>query len=453
MAKQAQNNSSDKTVKGEPTKDFFISMLIKDITLRDAIGDLVDNSVDAIKAKAKNPDVLKGYTIDINLNEKQFSIKDNGSGIEEQIARDYAFKLGKPEKHKLISHSIGRFGIGMKRAFFKLGETISVNSVAPTSNFKLEIPVKTWKADDDNWDFKFESVGKDEKNDEALTGTYINVRNLSFDAKENFKSVQFENELKEEIAREQLLNIHKGIQIKINGETLIAPKLTLKRSEELKPLYWTHTFRHDESNLDVEILAGVSDEKEDEGGWNIFCNDRLILSQDTSSITGWTGSGGDGVAKYHQQFWGFRGYVFFNSEKSSVLPWNTTKTGIDPDSTDYLTVRSKMIEFMKDVILLLNRQKKEREKENPIKDQILNNKIKAAKAESIISVVKDKKDFSPVFVFPREINAIKDSNSKIIRYQVPTVKFNEVKKRIGAANQNDVGSKTFDYYYDNEVGN
>ena len=37
-------------VQANPAKSFFVSMLIKDITLRDAIGDLVDNAVDAIKA-------------------------------------------------------------------------------------------------------------------------------------------------------------------------------------------------------------------------------------------------------------------------------------------------------------------------------------------------------------------------------------------------------------------
>lgn len=39
-------------VHANPAKSFFVSMLIKDITLRDAIGDLVDNAVDAIKACA-----------------------------------------------------------------------------------------------------------------------------------------------------------------------------------------------------------------------------------------------------------------------------------------------------------------------------------------------------------------------------------------------------------------
>jgi HSP90 family molecular chaperone len=112
-------------------------MLIKDISLKDAIGDLVDNSVDAIKAKSKNQNDFSGYTIEITADNKIFSIKDNGSGIEEDIARKYAFKLGKPKDHKLLKHSIGRFGIGMKRAFFKIGNEIFVESIAPKSRFTI----------------------------------------------------------------------------------------------------------------------------------------------------------------------------------------------------------------------------------------------------------------------------------------------------------------------------
>ncbi len=62
MAKQ-QHRTDPNLVQGDPTKDFFISMLIKDITLRDAIGDLVDNSVDAIKAKAANRNNLKAILL------------------------------------------------------------------------------------------------------------------------------------------------------------------------------------------------------------------------------------------------------------------------------------------------------------------------------------------------------------------------------------------------------
>ena len=36
-------------VHAEPTKDFFISMLTRDLDLQDAIIELIDNSIDGIK--------------------------------------------------------------------------------------------------------------------------------------------------------------------------------------------------------------------------------------------------------------------------------------------------------------------------------------------------------------------------------------------------------------------
>jgi hypothetical protein len=463
-AKMLSDNDPSKIVHGEPTKDFFISMLIKDITLRDAIGDLVDNSVDAIKAKSdaikllakkdkKKKENKFGGKIEIKFDDTKFTIIDNGSGIEEEIAREYAFKMGKPENHQLMEHSIGRFGIGMKRAFFKLGDMIVVESKAPTSSFKLTIPVPKWRAIESDWDFVFDSVQTAQNNDLDTTFTKITITNLSTDAQESFKRAQFENELKDEIAEEQILNIAAGLSIKINGgKSLKPPQLTLKFNKDLVPVYWKHTFNKDKvTELDVEIFAGVSDEIEAEGGWNIFCNDRLILAKNQSAITGWTGQGGDGVANYHQQFWGFRGYVFFNSKRSSSLPWNTTKTGIDPDSSDYLAVRKRMIEIMKDIFLLLNRQKKEREKDNPEKNQALNNKINSSKVVSIINIIKEKGKLSPKFVFPQILNAVRETDQKNIKYTVPIIKFNKVKKRLGASSPADVGSRTFDYYYENEI--
>ena len=111
---------------GIPSKDLFITMLVKDITLKDAIGDLIDNSVDAANEKSKSTTDLNGFSINIQLDKTHFMITDNCGGIEEETARESAFKLGKPRNYNYGKHTIGLFGIGMKRAFFKLGENIIV---------------------------------------------------------------------------------------------------------------------------------------------------------------------------------------------------------------------------------------------------------------------------------------------------------------------------------------
>ena len=44
------NNEVSK-VKAGPTKDFFVSMITRDIQLSDAIVELIDNSIDGIKRR------------------------------------------------------------------------------------------------------------------------------------------------------------------------------------------------------------------------------------------------------------------------------------------------------------------------------------------------------------------------------------------------------------------
>lgn len=95
------DNGERLKVQANPAKSFFVSMLIKDITLRDAIGDLVDNAVDAIKARVEDKSNLTGYQVDVTLNGNEFTIKDNGQGMNTEVARTTAFNFGKAKDHQL----------------------------------------------------------------------------------------------------------------------------------------------------------------------------------------------------------------------------------------------------------------------------------------------------------------------------------------------------------------
>ena len=74
-------------------------------------------------------------------------------------------------------------------------------------------------------------------------------------------------------------------------------------------------------------------------GWYLFCNDRLLLAADQTALTGW----GVAAAAYHPQYRLFRGYVYLTATDSSLLPWNTTKTGVDEDSSIFRQVRSEVL--------------------------------------------------------------------------------------------------------------
>src|SRR5690606_20752788 len=50
----------------------------------------------------------------------------------------------------------------------------------------------------------------------------------------------------------------------------------------------------------------------------------------------------------------FRGLVFFDSEDSSQVPWNTTKTSVDQDNKFWQATFVRMTEMMRPVIDFLN---------------------------------------------------------------------------------------------------
>lgn len=446
------NKDKDKsTVAADPAKGFFVSMLIKDITLRDAIGDLVDNAVDAIKKRAENDD-LSDYEIDIKLGKTYFSISDNGYGMEAEIARTTAFNFGKSDKHELISNSIGQFGIGMKRAFFKLGNIIDVRSVSPTSKFEIEIDVKEWLKDKDSWRYQFKegTLKENIKNPPSKTGFYVKITELSNDSVLSFGDKSFINKLINEIQYEHLLNINKGLTIKINDFKLNPTSIDLVFDDNIKPTYWEKI--GDEEK--VRVIAGISTKDDEDGGWYIFCNDRLIIAKNKTDETVWTGSKGDGVSLWHSQYHRFRGYVFFQAKDSSKLPWNTTKTGMDLDSPYYKEVRQQMVAMTKQVMGLMDKLKSEKEQDNPEENQKLNKAVEDSliKPLSVLQVLEKSQTLSNKFVYPERLfNPVKKKDNTKISYQVPTEKFNKVKEYIKKSSPKDIGLYTFEYYYENEV--
>lgn len=109
----------------EPTKEFFINALTRDIKLDRTVLDLIDNSIDAARKSDRD---FSTFEIRLTLNKKCFIIEDNCDGISKESAKSYAFKFGNSQGKNTRQFSIGHYGIGMKRAFFKIGKMIYVES-------------------------------------------------------------------------------------------------------------------------------------------------------------------------------------------------------------------------------------------------------------------------------------------------------------------------------------
>jgi len=427
-----------KIIQAQPTKELFISMLIKDVELSDAIIDLVDNSVDA--AGSIRPDEnYNGLRIDIEIKKDYFKIADNCGGIPVDVARQYAFRFGRPEEMPLTKHSIGWIGIGMKRALFKLGKKFTIESTTKNSYFLIKIDVDEWKKNKEDWTFQFQELKVDlVEIREDQTETTIEVKPLHEEVSKDFNLENFVSEFIIELERKHLLKMSRGLSIQVNGKLLEARQLQLLQSEVLKAAYWQKIFP---GPMNVKIYAGISDRDLKDGGWYIFCNGRLILGPEQTAITGWLGGQGN-IPKYHSQFDRFRGYVFLDADDVSLLPWNTTKTGMDMSSPSFRAVRQKMVTLMRPVINFLNALHDERPKIPEGGERPLEKAVESAR-RFILSEVDTS---SEQFVAPKPISHKPEPKTRRIQYDKPIDDIELVKEFFGVSTFKEVGERTFEYF-------
>ena len=431
-------------VKGSPSKELFITMLTRDISLIDAISDLVDNCVDgAINLKGAKR--FTGLQVDVTAKENYFKIKDNCGGIDKNLAQKYAFRFGRPSKTPQTDYSVGQFGIGMKRALFKMGRYFEIKSISANASFTIEIDVNKWSKKEDAWDFEFKSL-KEKKFPLSEQGTEITVTSLKDDVKERFKQNNFLPELRKKLELQHLINLSKGLAIEINNHPIKASRLELYDDKEFKTAYWAKQFKT-YGNMNVKIYAGLGKQKLDMGGWYIFCNNRLIQGPEQTAISGWGVKSPVRIPEYHSQFSGFRGLVFFESKTPFNLPWNTSKTSIDTDSQLYQNVRLAMIVLMRPVIDFLNKVHDESKAyhNKKLSEKYLQNKIDSANLKNYTDI-KTAKSFSA----PTQIQKAKKEDESLIRYTRPNDKVESLKKFFKVSSPKKVGEKTFDYAYERE---
>jgi hypothetical protein len=352
-ARQPQDKADDVgTLYGGPTKRFFVSMLTRDIELDDAILDLLDNSVDGalrlVSGKILSSTPYKGYWANLTIGKGVFQLIDNCGGIPDNRL-DAAFRLGRPQTDldKDIP-TIGMFGIGMKRAIFKMGREASVKSSSPDGIRRVRY-TKAWldddtdgKDEDQKWELAIERwPPKKEK------GVTVDIGELRPETSKTFSDKHFVEDLKRKVAVHFGYLILRGFIIEINGDVIRPDTLkvytTAGKGSSINPYDYVGFI----SGVRVRVTVGfnrplprleeIDEETEaprtrERAGISVICNDRVILSNDTTFRTGW---GTRTVPKFHNQFMAVGGFISFHSNDASALPVSTTKTGVEMDSEVY----------------------------------------------------------------------------------------------------------------------
>lgn len=441
-----------------PTKAFFVRMITRDITLEDCIFDLIDNSIDGAWELAGGQPMsledttdLSPYKISIEITPDSFSIHDNCGGISLDDAVNYAFTFGRQETAETENYSIGVYGIGMKRAVFKMGTKVNIQSTyiekSDLASFRVPIDVEAWLGvGDDDWDFDIE-----EAENLAQPGVQIDVTGLNEASAQSFESPRFIQNLRRAIARDYALHLHRGLTIEVDRKPVKGWSIELKQGGEFSPMRTSFIEQIEGEDVFVEILAGMEasppdnsdpdgdwDEDQNLSGWYVVCNGRIVLAADKTTITGW---GTDSWPQWHPQYTGFMGLIIFSSRKAGLLPLTTTKRSVDVTSSLYRRYRPHMREPSKAWIGYTN-TRRQREKVDVVRQE------QEAKSIPIFEVVAQRAVLLP------QVTTQKRVPEANILYSVPKPRLLKLAKELGNIRMSykDVGLNSFEYAYKELVG-
>lgn len=470
------SSSDPKRVVALPAKRFFVGMLVKDIELVPAIIDLVDNSIDGAKrirdpigdssaatsvgespTSASVQRRYEGLQIKLTVTADRFEIEDNCGGIDLDWARNYAFRFGRPEDKAGPIGEVGQFGIGMKRALFKMGGKFTVTSTTTKNAFTLPVDVNAWLADPaPDWSFELSDVDEDTHIPMDQTGTVIEVEELHPLIAAEMASEQFANRLRDALRLRQALVLAQGIEISVNNDPVGEFEPELLSSEQVKPIVEQEQIAANGGHVEMRLFAGLVrlrereaelDDDEAEGfrappeaGWYLYCNDRLLLAADRTRLTGW----GEAAAAYHPQYRQFRGYVLLEGD-AKYMPWTTTKTAVDEDNVVFRTVQTSMFDALQKTQAAMNRIKSERQS-NPEGERPGYDAVQTAPPVPLRSLQP-----SSHFILPDPAPRRPRSNVRWIRYSVDPDDFDAVAVELGVTAAVDVGRRTFEYYLRTQV--
>lgn len=429
-------------------KEFFVHMITKDILLEDCVLDLIDNSIDgaarvlqarkSVGGAPKDPDhPFSGFGVDLGLQPERFVIDDNCGGIPLDDARHYAFHFGRKAgtEHEPTG-SIGLYGIGMKRALFKIGKFAEIRSSTEAEAFAVVIDVPRWEQQEE-WDFPLFPGSAT-----ANPGTVIDITNLNPGIGEAFGDEVFINRLRKSIARDYSIFLQNGFEVAVNGQSINPVSFAVREGAGFQP----GRIHYQEDGVSVELVAGMAAPPPDDPsaqakvptemfGWYVLCNDRVVIAADKTSRSVW---GHGDFNAWHPQYNGFLGIVSLSSRDPNKLPWTTTKRAIDLNAPLYRRAIPRMKALTQTFIDYTEARKEDLDEAKRHEQDSVSRPVMQIPVGNVMAV--------PRIAAPKVRMAT-------VQYRKSLKEVERVAEALGNRNMNykQVGIETFDYFRKREV--
>lgn len=334
--------------------EYLARILTRDINCLESILDLIDNSIDSIRESCNDsgrgvdrrgfPTDYSDYSIDVNLSKDRISIADNGAGVEPRVIAERLLMIGAESNARL---AIGHFGVGLKRAMLKLGRRYVINTSNSKGHYQIDC-----KSDDLLVKSIDRVVAATTVKPSQLEGTLVQIMEINSEALLEVLGKEWEDRIRKEISIRYSLMINKGLTVRYNHSLCPAICPGLRTKHSITPV---KDVLHLSDEMIVDVEAGMHEDYRIKGeidyedmkdriagitsqyGWYFVCNERVIKIADHSKELGWS-------TRWHQEYYGFVGWVHFTGAVS-LLPWNTKKTDINPQSSVILDIRDRLIKY------------------------------------------------------------------------------------------------------------
>jgi len=342
----------------EVRKQFFMDMFTRDISLEDCVLDLIDNSVDSflLGHRISVSDLIFGPdgntaaeglgTIDVTCNERQIKVVDTCGGISRARAMSDVFCFGHSENDPV--GKLGAYGVGMKRAVFKIGNKFDIVSRTSIEGFEVSFKLDEW-AERDDWKVPIRFI--EGAASEKKAGTSITVTELHDEVTLRIKEGGVPKNILDDASTTYPYFLDRCVRLRIN-DTDVVPK-SIKLGELNGVVRAAHE-EFEQGGVKVTLAATVAPGQRtaEEAGWYILCNGRVVVRADKTDLTGWAKE----LASFQPKYRSFVGIASFESDNPLSLPWTTTKRDLNRESIVFIRARGLMATMSKPILSFLNSQ-------------------------------------------------------------------------------------------------
>lgn len=318
---------------GTPEKRMFWS-IISDYDLKTGLTELVDNALDIwIGTKNRKP-----LLIDLSLDADRqiITLTDNAGGVLRDNLRLLIAPGGSTNSPN--GESIGIFGVGSKRAVVAIAEHVSIRTHhAEDDSYQIDI-TKEWLESPD-WELPAYVIPEIDSGTTRIELTHLRKPLVATDG------ALLRNHFAE--TYEWFLEID-GCNIVIDGVS-VKPQAfdTWAFPPDFPPRNALFQISPDgAAKLSVEITAGLildRDPETDNYGAYIYCNNRLIVKELRTREVGYYVGSEAGVP--HPDASLCRVIVRLDGP-SKLMPWTSSKTGINYGHAAFLQVRPTLIQLV-----------------------------------------------------------------------------------------------------------